>query len=222
MENLDATEQRYLRMIVATLVDQIADRDASIQNCLKLIWQNPQVRKELSEVFDLLKAKVSHLTQSEASLEVVPLAVHARYSRIEILAAFGVGKNVTTPPWQSGVYWADESKSDLLAFTLDKNTGHFSPTTRYKDYAISRDLIHWESQAVTRANSRTGQRYQNHLKDGSRVMLFTRVSSEERAFYFLGGASYVRHESEMPMAITWKLTHQLPGDLYVRFAAAVA
>jgi hypothetical protein len=28
-------------------------------------------------------------------------------------------------------------------FTLDKTTGQFSPTTRYRDYAISRDVIHW-------------------------------------------------------------------------------
>jgi len=32
----------------------------------------------------------------------------------------------------------------------------------------------------------------------------------------------VKHESELPMAITWKLLHQLPGDLFAAFAAAVA
>jgi len=44
----------------------------------------------------------------------------------------------------------------------------------------------------------------------------------ERAFYFLGPATYVKHESEMPMAITWRLLHPLPGDLFASFAAAVA
>jgi hypothetical protein len=38
----------------------------------------------------------------------------------------------------------------------------------------------------------------------------------------LGPASYVRHESELPMSVTWRLAHPLPGDLFASFAAAVA
>jgi hypothetical protein len=152
----------------------------------------------------------------------VPLAIHARYTRVEILAAFGVGDTARVAPWQSGVYWAKAALSDLLAFTLDKTSGGFSPTTRYKDYAISRDLVHWESQSVTRASSPTGQRYQRHAALGTSVMLFARGRSDERAFYFLGPATYVKHEAELPMAITWRLHHPLPGDLFAAFAAAVA
>lgn len=88
----------------------------------------------------------------------------------------------------------------------------FSPTTRYRDYAISRDLIHWESQSATRAESETGRRYPQHVERGTSVMLFARLRSDERAFYFLGAASYVKHESELPMAVTWRLSRSLPGD----------
>ena len=87
---------------------------------------------------------------------------------------------------------------------------------------MSRDPIHWESQSITRADSETGLRYQQHIAKGTSVFLFARLRSDERAFYFLGPASYVKHESELPMAITWKLTHPLPGDLFTTFAAAVA
>jgi hypothetical protein len=152
----------------------------------------------------------------------VPLQVHGRYSRIEILAAFGIGSGAKVAPWQTGVYWADEAKADLLAFTLDKTSGQFSPTTRYRDYAISRDLVHWESQSVTRADGETGQRYQKHVELGSSVQLFARLRADERAFWFLGPARYVSHEGELPMAVTWRLEHALPGDLFARFAAAVA
>jgi hypothetical protein len=148
--------------------------------------------------------------------------VHARYTRIEILAAFGIGEGAKVAPWQTGVYFAREANADLLAFTLDKTSGHFSPTTRYRDYAISRDLVHWESQSVTRANSETGLRYQRHAELGSSVMLFARMHVNDRAFHFLGPATYIRHEGELPMAITWKLQHSLPGDLFASFAAAVA
>ena len=55
-----------------------------------------------------------------------------------------------------------------------------------------------------------------------RVMLFARQGVKDRAFWFLGPATYVGHEGERPMAITWELTHPLPGDLYAQMAAAVA
>ncbi len=53
-------------------------------------------------------------------------------------------------------------------------------------------------------------------------MLFARRRSDQRAFYFLGPATYVKHEAELPMAVTWRLVHSLPGDLFAEFAAAVA
>ena len=122
----------------------------------------------------------------------------------------------------TGVYWAKDARADLLAFTLDKTTGQFSPTTRYRDYAISRELVHWESQSTTRADHETGLRYQRHGEMGTAVMLFARLRTDDRAFYFLGPATYVKHEGELPMAITWRLGEALPGDLYQAFAAAVA
>ncbi len=67
----------------------------------------------------------------------VPLQVHARYTRIEILAAFGIGAAAKVAAWQSGVYEAKAANAELFAFTLDKSSGDFSPTTRYRDYAIS-------------------------------------------------------------------------------------
>ena len=53
-------------------------------------------------------------------------------------------------------------------------------------------------------------------------MLLARLRADDRAFWFLGPAHYVRHEGELPMAITWRLEHSLPGDLFASFAAAVA
>ena len=123
--------------------------------------------------------------------------------------------------WQIGVSWADEERADLLAFALEGTGDAFSPTTRYSDYATRRDLIHWESQNLTRADSLTARRYQQHAAQGSSVMLFTRLRDDDRAFYFLAPATYVSHELERPMAITWRLKHPLPGALFAALAAAV-
>ena len=113
-------------------------------------------------------------------------------------------------------------RAELFAFTLDKSSGGFSPTTRYRDYAITRSLIHWESQSTTREDSATGLRYRNHERDGRTILLFARERADDRAFWFLGPATYRGHVGEKPMAITWELDVPLPGDLYAAFAAAVA
>src|SRR5690606_38999778 len=109
------------------------------------------------ELFDVLRGRLTHLALSldgDAATRHrdVPLRVHARYTRVEILAAFGVGTSAKVDAWQTGVYFVPDAKADLLAFTLDKSGGGFSPTTRYQDYAISPSLVHWQSQSVTRAD----------------------------------------------------------------------
>jgi hypothetical protein len=75
-------------------------------------------------------------------------------------------------------------------------------TTRYRDYAISRELFHWESQSTTSADSRTGQRYQHHREQGSQVLLFARVRDTDPSFWFLGPCECVQHRGSRPMAVT--------------------
>jgi hypothetical protein len=180
------------------------------------------VRAELVELFDVLSDRITHVSIPLVLLPDTPLRVMGRYTRLEILAGGTGATGVATPSWREGVYYAKDLPGDICAFTLDKTSGGFSPTTRYKDYAISRSLIHWESQSGIRASSRTGRRYQDHERRGSHILLFARNRSDERAFYFLGPATYVSHEGELPMAITWRLGYPLSGDLFASFAAAVA
>jgi superfamily II DNA or RNA helicase/HKD family nuclease len=219
---LATRDARLLRMLVGALTDKAVTKSTSLQQGVALFWAHPAVRRELVELLSLLRAEVQHLHLPLAGYPDVPLQVHGRYSRIEVLAAFGLGSGAKVAPWQTGVYWAETAKADLLAFTLDKTSGQFSPTTRYRDYAISRELVHWESQSVTRQDGETGQRYQRHVELGSSVQLFARLRADDRAFWFVGPARYVSHEGELPMAVTWRLEHALPGDLFARFAAAVA
>ncbi len=123
------------------------------------------MRAELLELLDILPERVDHL-HAPLGIANVPLAVHARYTRTEILAAFDIGAGVKPITWQSGVWWDENSRSDLFAFTLDKSAGSFSPTTRYRDYAISPELIHWESQSATALDSDTGRRYISQAEHG--------------------------------------------------------
>jgi superfamily II DNA or RNA helicase/HKD family nuclease len=216
---LDDRERCSARMLIGSLTT--LKTSATLEEGLAELWNHPQVRAELIELLDILPERVDHL-HAPLGIPTVPLAVHARYTRTEILAAFGSGAGVKPITWQSGVWWDENSGSDLFAFTLDKSAGSFSPTTRYRDYAISPELIHWESQSATSLDSETGRRYVSQAENGTNVLLFARLRTADRAFWCLGPATYVSHEGERPIAITWRLHHRLPGDLYAEFAAAVA
>ena len=220
--SLSERDQRLLRMLLVQLLDRVVPSTATVQTGATLLWAHAAVRAELVQLFDVLTDRVSHVAPSLDVLPRTPLRVHGRYSRLEILAATGTDDRVRVPAWREGVRYVEPLKADLFVFTLDKTSGQFSPTTRYRDYALSRELIHWESQSGTRADSPTGRRYQQHTALGSHVLLFARLKADERAFYFLGPGTYVRHEGETPMAVTWRLQHPLPGDLFQLFAAAVA
>jgi hypothetical protein len=210
-------------MLVASVVDQVAARADNLLTGARLLRSHPQVRAELLELLDALNERVTHRTFALTHPADVPLRIHARYTRLEILAALGAGENqATVASWQSGVQWVEESNCDVFAFTLDKSSGHFSPTTRYRDYAISRERIHWESQSVTREESETGRRYREHGGRGSSLLLFARHRQSERAFHFLGPGRYLEHQGERPMRVVWELEQALPGDLFASFAAAVA
>ena len=92
----------------------------------------------------------------------------------------------------------------------------------YRDYAISPDVFHWESQSVTPVASPTGQRYLNHRGRGTHVLLFSRSEKTTEfgtgaPFLFLGTAQYESHRGERPISITWRLDTPMPADA---FAAA--
>ncbi len=222
----DGRGGRLLRMLAASLINGIrSSAGMDLAAAAQLIWSDDNARSDLAALITSLRAASPMNRDSIVPLaedEVIPLQLHARYTRLEILSAMGAHPNVVVPPsWQSGVWFEQSVPVDLLAFTLDKSDGSFSPTTRYRDYAINESLIHWESQSGTRESSETGQRYIHHRDLNSAVWLFARATRKDR-FWFLGPASYVSHYGERPMAITWRLDTPLPESLYAAMAAAVA
>jgi hypothetical protein len=137
----------------------------------------------------------------------------------EVLAAVGRASLVRPPANdREGVRWCDEERVDVFNFTLSKSEREYSPTTLYRDYAISRELIHWESQSTTSEESPTGKRYINHVTVGSGVLLFCRESNEgefgTQPYFFLGPARYVSHSGSRPMTVTWRLDYPMPAEFF--------
>ena len=85
----------------------------------------------------------------------VPLSVHASYALDEILAAFGemtLARAASHPRRDANA--KPSTNSDLFFVTLEKTEERLLAARRmYKDYAISPELFHWESQSFTTQRS---------------------------------------------------------------------
>jgi hypothetical protein len=174
-------------------------------------------------------SRAEHLTQPlDGQLSSLPLRVHARYSREEALSALNYASLTGRKPnsFREGVLYSQAVQSDVFFVTLRKSEADYSPTTLYRDYALSPTRFHWESQSVTTVASPTGQRYLNHRELGTSVLIFSRVSKTSEfdgaaPYLFLGSANYVEHRGERPIAITWELSHPMPSGHFA-IASVVA
>ena len=226
VESIKSKDQRMMQMLLLALFSPTRSEGLKTEQALVILWKQPELRKELLQLSEVLEERLSYNTE-ELGITGVPLQTHGTYSRDEIFAAFGVASLEKLSSFREGVYWHEESRTNLCFITLDKSDAGFSPTTRYKDYAVSPSLFHWETQSVTSATSKTGRRYIEQETNGSHVVLFVREKRRDAfgntaAFFCLGLADYGSHEGERPIAITWRLRTPIPGDLFGVFRAAVA
>ncbi len=175
------------------------------------------LREELHQLTRLLDDRVA-LAGDVYPEPDWPLALHRRYQRREIIAAVGhrgPGDKISIP--QGGILKLEDTQRELLFVTLDKSSGAFSPTTSYRDRAVSRELFHWETQGVASVASSTGQRYLASPGNGWRFFLFVQVTKDD-AYAFVGPATYRSHEGDRPIGITWSLDPPLPAALFEEFA----
>ncbi|MEU1461093.1 DUF3427 domain-containing protein [Streptomyces sp. NPDC005727] len=226
-EELTPTDQSYARMLFFNLWDN-AGGFTSFQEGLASLRGQRAFRDELRQVLSHVVEQADHVPiPLSGRLSRVPLRIHSAYNRSEILAALGVARFGGQMPrsFAKGVEWVEELQTDALLITLDKNEKDFSPTVRYKDYALSPTLFHWESQNATAEDSRAGLRYRQHKQRGSHVLLFMRRYKntdigKPQPWMLLGPATYESHTGSKPMAITWRLEHDLPADVWTYSAVA--
>lgn len=220
-DSLSAKDQTYARMLFFNLWDK-AGGFGSYTEGLEPLRDQRAFRSELQQVLDHVMGQADHFPLPlEGPHAHIPLKIHSAYNRSEILAALGVARLGGQMPgsFAQGVLWDEQNQTDTLLITLEKNEKDFSPTVRYKDYALSPSLFHWESQSTTAAASPTGLRYQQHKQRGSHVLLFMRRYKDTdigkaQPWMLLGPATFVRHEGSKPMAITWQLHYELPADVW--------
>jgi superfamily II DNA or RNA helicase/HKD family nuclease len=225
-EQLSEREQRLARMLFFALWPNKGGFE-SYQAGLEHLRRHPAMCDELQQLVAIGLDRARHLPQSLGEgLQHVPLASHAHYRREELLAALDWASMERSARGNiTGVAWAEATQTDALMINLSKSEKEFSPSTMYRDYAISPELFHWESQNATSTASPAGDRYLHHEQRGTHITLFVRETPENELgaapFLCLGQASYVEHRGEKPIAITWRLHRPLPGDTF-RQASVVA
>lgn len=191
------------------------------QSFIKL--QQLGVKDELLEVVNWQLSQAKHEQPSMDNLPDVPLRVHARYAREQLLVAFGATTFERQAPAREGVLVIKEQNIELLFVTLDKNEKQFSPTTMYQDYAINEHLFHWQSQNSARPDRGRGQDYVQHRRIGKRLFLFVREQSKDEygrtmGFVNYGEVDYVSHTGSQPMSITWQLKTPMPHFMWQQAA----
>ncbi len=208
----EAPDGKRARMLAATLLRNRGEDWE--EELLELLRGDALLSEEILQLSSGLLAQVSHEPLPLPGKPGIPLSVHCRYSLDQIMAAFGISGRV-----QAGVYWHQPTDTDLFFVTLQKEEGQYSPRTMYRDFAISPEVFHWESQNLTRAASATGRRYQEQRPLHRQPLLFLRTAKKGQGGmtepYFLAGPlQYMSHRGERPMAITWRLAQPLPGDWF--------
>ena len=207
-----------------------AKKYPNLRDALKDIAQFSDLRSEFVEVLEILQeTNILHVGKPLTNDGEIPLRLHSRYSRDEILAAYGMSELSRPHNLVAGVLYSRQHKTDMLFITLKKEEKDFLPIHRYSDYPINESFFHWESQASTTLTSATGQRYLNHQSEGTKVTLFVRETKKNSQgntmpYFALGHANYYKHQKgkERPIQITWELQHRLPGRALTSFKEAVA
>jgi superfamily II DNA or RNA helicase len=196
----------------------------TLAESVALLHAHPAIVEELRELIPLLDERSEHLTypldlaRPTGSPLRVPLSVHARHTVDDVLTAFGMLDFNKTAWKQTGVIRDEQTNSDLFFVTLEKSEREYSPSTLYKDYAISPTLFHWESQSTTTQRSKTGQRYIHHRNRGGHILLFVRPRKKQDGrtmpYTFIGPADYVSHKGDRPISFVWKLQRPMPADFF--------
>ncbi|MFK7160272.1 DUF3427 domain-containing protein [Marinospirillum sp. MEB164] len=225
--NLPAASERASRQILMCHYDfwQKTGPEYGFSSIIQSLQKLNQlgVQAELLDVLHWQCAQAKHEQPMMEDLPDVPLRLHARYAREQILVAFGATSFEHQPPAREGVFALQEQNKELLFVTLNKNEKQFSPATMYHDYAISEHLFHWQSQNSARPDRGRGKSYIEHRKSGKRLFLFVREQTKDEygrtmGFVNYGEVEYVSHTGSQPMSIHWRLKTPMPHFMWQQAA----
>lgn len=212
-------EEQTMCLMLHYDVWQSAAGFKSLEHSIKSIGKNKVLNEEIIEVLEILIDRIDFM-ESEIELPYAqPLKVHGRYTREQILAAFGLSTFQKKSSNREGVAENKALNTELLFVDLVKSENDFSPSTLYQDFAISDVLFHWQTQNATIPEKGKGLSYIQHMENGKRILLFVREQNKDEfgntiGYVFLGDANFKEYYGSKPMSITWQLREPMPPYLW--------
>lgn len=190
----------------------------SLEDAFSRLARNPSILADLDEIL----AWAQDTTEISGLIPQLPfpcpLELHAHYGGKEIQAVFGKANLETSGQTGVGSFHFADVKTYVLLVTFQKTEKEFSPSTMYADYPISRELMHWESQANTAQHHTDGQNLIHHHERGYTILVFARDQKKRNnvtvPFTYLGPVDMVSYESERPIKMVWRLRHSMPVEMF--------
>lgn len=187
----------------------------------------PLVVDEMLEVLSLVgKRALAPVAAIDFKKTEMPILAHASYLRDELLGAVGWsyleasdGSTRKSKGHQVGVEYLKDLDLDLFFVNLNKDEKKFTEATRYRDFAMSKDIFNWQSQNKDSEETTAGKRYLSQQTTRHDVLFCVREKSDGGAFKILGLADYVSHSGNKPMEIQWQLRIPLDVETYDLAAA---
>ena len=192
---------------------------SDLQSAFEEISQCQKLNEEIAEALEIIMNEISHIEYEISLPYSMPLKVHSRYTREQILTAFEENRFEKKSGSIEGVLNIKDKKTELLFVTLEKTEKDYSPTTMYNDYAVSETIFHWQSQNSARPDKGKGLSYVNQKQNNKTILLFVREKNEDEygctmSYVFLGKADYIEHYGSKPMNIKWQLHVPIPEYLW--------
>lgn len=179
----------------------------------------PAVCEEIHQLADVLESKSRVSGQALPGHTDLPLVLHARYERREILTAAELQTSEARPTYREGVVSLKDRKTQLFFVTLDKSAGYHDRIA-YRDYALSTTRFHWQTQNSAGPDTRVGRRYLDSSVNGWKFLLFVRENPGQ-AFLACGPVHIGSPDDvngDRPMNIVWTLEVPLPVHCYRAFS----
>lgn len=233
---LSEADRRYASMLFWNLFpdakNDSGDTFASIPAGLDYVRTRPLVVAEYVAVMKSAKSRMRKQTYPVVFKKGdIPLMAHAHYTRDELLGGIGWARLAGNPiqskdgssrrskGHQVGVEYLEEIDTDVFFVNLVKEESKFSISTRYKDFALTKDIFCWDSQNSESTEGKNGKRYVNQGSSKHDVLLAMREKSNGGTFMLLGLADYLRHEGNKPISLQWKLRQPLDAETFMEAAA---
>lgn len=191
----------------------------TLEKSIRQIGKNKKLVDEIIEVLEILIDQID-FKEIDISLPYQqPLKLHARYTRDQILCAFGLNTFDKKSPSREGVAENKNLNTEILFINLIKSEEDYSPTTMYDDYAISETLFHWQSQNSSTPEKGKGLTYIEQIKNNKIILLFIREQNKNEmgntsGYVFIGKSFFVNYEGAKPMNIQWRLEEPIPNYLW--------